>query len=66
MALNPLLVFYRDLLPILNTFARQYQIEALSPRRRQVQSHTVEDAVRLLGQVLAAMEAPDPRLTSQG
>ena len=64
-ALNPLLVFYRDPLPILNTFARQYRAESLAPRRRQVQSHTFEDAAGLIGQVLVSMEAPDPRLTSQ-
>ena len=39
--LDTLLFLYRDLVPILNTFARQYRTGALTPRGRQVQPRTV-------------------------
>ena len=64
--LDPLLVLYRDLVPILSTFARQYWTGALTPSGRQVRSCTVGDAAWSIGQALTAMGAPDPCLTSQG
>ena len=42
MALDPLPILYRDSMPILNTFVRQYQIGDLAPSRHQVRYHTVE------------------------
>ena len=66
MTLNPLLITYRDLVPILDTFTRQYQTGALAPSVRQIQYHTVEEAVQLISQALVAMGDHDPHLTSQG
>ena len=65
-ALNPLRVLYQDLVLILNTFVRQYRIGAIAPRRHQVQYRTVQDAVRLIFQVLTAMGSPYPHLITQG
>ena len=65
-AYDPLLVSYRDLVPILNAFARQYRKGDIAPRSRQVRSHTVEESVRSIGQALAALGTRDPRLTIQG
>ena len=45
-ALEPKLVLYRDLIHIINAFARQYRKEAITPSDRQVQSRMVEDAAR--------------------
>ena len=66
MALDPLLVSYRYLYPIINTFVRQYRTGEIAPNGRQVQSHTVEDAVGSIGQALASLGTRDPYLTSQG
>ena len=66
MALDPLLVLYRYPLPILNEFERQYMTGAIYPIGRQVQPHTVEDAVLLIGQDLADLGAIYPHLKSQG
>ena len=63
MSLEPLLVSYKDLVNILNTYMRQYHTGTLAPRGCQVRSRTVEDYVRLIVQGLAAMGAPEPRLT---
>ena len=63
-ALEPIIVLYRDPVPILNTPARNYRIGSLDPNRRQVQSRTVEDSAWSIGQAIAAMEEPDRRLTS--
>ena len=65
MAIEPLLILYRDLVPILNTFARQYRTSYLAPSGRHVLFRTVEDAVRSIVQAFAAMGAPDSHLTSQ-
>ena len=64
--LDPLLVLYRCPVSILDTFVRQYRTGALAPSICQVQSLTVEDNVRLIGQALTAMGGPEPRLTIQG
>ena len=65
-ALDPLLVSYRDPVPILNTFAREYRTGRISASGAAVRSRTVEDAVRSVGQTLAALGARDPRLTDGG
>ena len=59
MALDPLLVLYRDPVHILN-ITRQYWTAALSPSRCKVQSLTVQDAVQLIGQALSTIESPQP------
>ena len=66
MALYPLLILYRDPVPILNTFTMQYRTVSLAPSGHQVRYCTVEDAVQYIGQALVAMGTPDPRLTIQG
>ena len=63
-ALDALFVSYRDPVPILNTFARQYRTGSLSPSGHQVRSHTVEDTVQSIGQDLSNMGGPYPHLTS--
>ena len=65
-ALNPQLVLYRYLVPVLNTFARQYRDGSISPVRCKLQSFTVEDSVCSIGQALAALGTRDPRLRIQG
>ena len=65
-ALDPLLVAYKDPVPILNAFAWDYQTGNIVPNSRGVQSRTVEGAVRLIGQAIAMMGAKDPRMTSTG
>ena len=66
MALDPLLVPYRDLVPILNTFVRQYRAGSLASIGYQVRSCTVEDAIRFIFRMLSYMGYPYPCLTSQG
>ena len=63
---NPLLVLYRYPVPIISAFARQYRTWGITPSVHQVKSHTVEDAVRSILQVLAALGTRYPRLTIQG
>ena len=65
-ALDPLLVTYKDPVPILNNFARDYQTGNITPNIRGVQSRTVEDAVRSIGQAIAMMGAKDPHMAFTG
>ena len=53
-------------IPILQTFKREYRVGNISPNHKSVRSRTVEDSVWSIGQALAAMGSPDPRLTQQG
>ena len=48
MALEPLTILYRGLVPILNAFAIQYRIEIMAPSVHQVQSRTVEESIRMI------------------
>ena len=66
MALDPLLIGYKDPVPILNTFARDYRTGNIAPTSGPVQSHTAEDAVRSIGQALAALGLADPRYGKDG
>ena len=54
-ALDPLLVAYKDPVPILNAFARDYQTGNITPNIRGVQSRTVEYAVQSIGQAIAML-----------
>ena len=65
-ALNHLLVAYKDPVPILNDFARYYRTENITTKIRAVQSRTVEDAVRLIGKAIAMLGAKYPLVTSTG
>ena len=66
MALDPLLVAYKDPVPILNAFARESRTGNITPKIRGIRSRTVEDAVRSIGQVIAMLGAKDPRMTFTG
>ena len=66
MALDHLLVAYQDPVPILNTFARDYQTGNIAPGSHGVRSRTVEDAVRSIGQAIAMLGAKNPRMTPTG
>ena len=59
-ALDPLLVGYKDPVPILNIFVQDYRTGDIAQRSSPVQSHTAEDAVRSIGQALAALGISDP------
>ena len=64
-ALTPLLASYRDPVPILNAFTREYRTGAIDPIICQVQYCTVENSVQSIGEALAALGSRYPRLTSQ-
>ena len=63
-ALDPLLIAYKDPVPILNVFAREYKTGNIAPNSRAVRSRTVEDAVLLIGQAIVVWETKDPWMTS--
>ena len=63
-ALDTLLIAYKDLVPILNAFTREYRTGNIAPSSRAVQSRTVEDAVWSIGQAIAKLGSKDPRMTS--
>ena len=65
-ALDPLLVAYKYPVPILNAFARDYRTGNITPDSRGVQSRTVKDPVRSIGQSIAILGAKDPWMTSTG
>ena len=53
-ALDPLLIGYKDPVPILNIFARYYRTGDITPTSSPLRSCTAGDAVRLIGQAIAA------------
>ena len=59
--LNPLLIGYKDPIPILNIFARDYRTGDIIPTSSPVRPRTAEDAVRSIGQALASLGLVDPR-----
>ena len=65
-ALDPLLIGYKDPVPILNIFARDYRTGDITPTSSPVRSRTAEDAVRSIGQALAALGLADPRYGKDG
>ena len=65
MYIIPLLIYYQDTVPTLNAFAQQYCTGKIFSSGCTVCSQTVEDAVRQVGQALAALDAREPLLTSQ-
>ena len=60
-ALDPLLIGYKDPVPILNIFARYYRTGDITPTIIPVQSRTAEDAIQSIGQALAALGLANPR-----
>ena len=59
-ALDPLLIGYKDPFPILNIFAQDYRTRDITPTISPVRSRTAEDDVRSIGQALAALGLADP------
>ena len=66
MSLHPLLVSYKDPVPILNVFDWDYMTGNIVPKSRAVQSRMVEDSVRLIGQAIAVLGAKNPQMMSIG
>ena len=62
----PSLQDVHDPVPYLQVFAYRYRHGIINPSRRPVRSRTVEGALRSVGQTLASVGAPDPRLSPQG
>ena len=60
MAFDPLLISYKYPVPVLNIFARDYRTEDIAKTSSPVRSHTAEDAVRSIGQALAALGLAEP------
>ena len=60
-ALDPLLVGYKDPVSILNTFAQDYRTEDIAQTSSPVQSRPVKDVVWPIGQALVALGLADPR-----
>ena len=65
-SLNPLLVLYRDPVPILNAFSSQYSNGSIAPSGRKLLSCTVEDAVWSIGQLLTNLGTVYPCIKIQG
>ena len=57
--LKTLLVPYRDPVTILNAFARDYRTGNIALNIRVVQSRTVDDAVRSIGQAITVSGSKD-------
>ena len=55
-----------DPIHLLQVFAHRYRTGAIAPSGRPVRARTVEGAVRAVGQTMAGMGAPDPRLAPSG
>jgi len=55
-----------DPIPILQVFAHRYRQGKISPSKSLVRGRMVGNALRAMGQTLAHMGFPDPRLTSSG
>ena len=66
MALDPLLIGYKDPVPILNIFAREYRTGDITPTSSPVQSRMAEDSVRSIGQALTALGLANTRYRKGG
>ena len=65
-ALDPLHIGYKEPVPILNTFARDYRTGDIAPTSIPVRSRTSEDTVRSIGQLLVALGLADLRYGKNG
>jgi hypothetical protein len=63
---DPFLASSTDPLPLLQLFARRYHTGAVAPSGHAVAAKTVAKAIRAVGQTLASLGQPDPRLTAKG
>jgi len=66
LVIDPELQGIADPIPLLQVFAQRYRTGRLPNRHKQVRSRTVEDALRAVGQTMALMGTPDPRLNTVG
>lgn len=66
LAIDPGLSDFRDPVPVLMLFARQWREGSIAPLGQHVRARTAKDAVRFVGQAFAAVGSPDPRLNAQG
>jgi hypothetical protein len=66
LAQDPTFQHCEDPIPLLRLFAHQYRAGVVAPSGAQVRSRTVEGALRAVGQTLASLGLPDPRLQPSG
>ncbi len=64
--MDPTICSYPDPIPALQLFPHRYRMGELSPSPSSVRSLTVGDALCTIGQTLAGMGLPDPRLNTSG
>jgi len=63
---DPTFADVEDPIPLLRLFAHRYRNGSLAPSGATVRSRTVEGALRSVGQTLAELGLPDPRLQPSG
>lgn len=63
---DPFLRNFSDAVPILQVFGQQYRDGRIAPSKDTVRARTVEDALRAVGQTMAALGAKDIRRDSSG
>jgi len=63
---DPTTTFLPDPIPLLQVFAHRYRAGELSPSHSTVRSRKVGDALHAVGQTLAHLGLPDPRITTNG
>jgi hypothetical protein len=63
---DPTTATLQDPIPLLQVFAHRYRTGELSPSHSTVRGCTVGDALRAVGQTLAHLGLPDPRITPNG
>jgi hypothetical protein len=64
--IDPYLKTWADPVPILQVFGERYRDGRLAPLKNPIKAHTVEDALRAVGQAHARLGAPDPRMDTFG
>jgi hypothetical protein len=64
--IDPYLQTVNDAIPLLQVFAHHYRSGTLAPRGAQVHSRMLEGALCSVGQALATLGSPDPRLQPSG
>jgi hypothetical protein len=64
--INPFLRAWYDPIPVLQVFGQRYRDGRISPSSKCVQSHTVEDTLREVGQMFARLGGADARKDFSG
>jgi hypothetical protein len=65
-SIDPTLSDLDDSISFLQVFAQRYRSGSLAPNKKLVRARTVEAALRSIGQTVASLGSPDPRLNTQG